>query len=239
MGETVQHFCIPAEALYGQTVVFLVQEESGLLAVLHIYQVADAVFCDLYFCVKGFADKAFDAFHPFLQPDFGIAAFVDAADVDAVVGKDFFQDRQDRQFQAVDAQGQGLHHQHVGKFIHHQSGEEVRLSEQEPAAAGIAGRLAVVPGRLDAFCEKCLVDHMLFSTGHKADPDLGVGVDEAVAHKIPVKVLDRYQVSVFKIAGDRADLVVIYPQAASFDGAAFSLFQCDGCMVHENPSVFF
>ena len=41
-----------AQALDGQTVVFLIQEEAGLLAVFHIHHVADAVFHNLHLGVK-------------------------------------------------------------------------------------------------------------------------------------------------------------------------------------------
>ena len=48
MGKAVQYPGILAQPLDGQAVVFLVQEEAGLLTVLHIHLIAHAVFHDLH-----------------------------------------------------------------------------------------------------------------------------------------------------------------------------------------------
>ena len=90
MGEAVQHPLALAQPLDGQPVVFLVEEEAGFLAVLHIHQIADAVFHDFHLRVKFLPDEAFVALHALLQAHLGVAALVDAADLYAVPGEDLF-----------------------------------------------------------------------------------------------------------------------------------------------------
>ena len=88
MGEAVQNPLrgqAAAQILDCQPVVFLVQEKAGFLAVLHVHQVADAVFHDLHFGVKWLPDEAFKTFHALLKAHLGVAALVHAADVHAVL----------------------------------------------------------------------------------------------------------------------------------------------------------
>ena len=77
MGEkAVSYLCrfqITAQVLYCKTVVFLIQEKSGLLAVFYVYNVVNAVFTDFYLGIEWFSNKAFKALHTFLKADFRIA----------------------------------------------------------------------------------------------------------------------------------------------------------------------
>ena len=232
MREAVQYLFSLAESLYCQPVVFLVQEETGFLAVFHIDQIADAVFLNLDFRIKRIADKSLLPFHPFLFSYFGVAALIDAPDDDAVFRQDTFQDVQDLELHAVDAKGQGFYHQHIRKLVHHQSGQEVCLSEYDTAAGSIAYGFSVFPGVPYPPLQKSLVDDLVFSAGHHPYTDPGVHIEKAVSHKIAVEIMDRHQISVLKIAQDTGDLIVIDPHAAGFDCAAFSFFQGYDCMIH-------
>ena len=53
MGEAVQHPFPGADRMDGGPVVFLIQEKSGFLAVLHVNQILHAVFLDLYAGIEG------------------------------------------------------------------------------------------------------------------------------------------------------------------------------------------
>ena len=109
VGEAVQYPVrqdAPAQVLYGQTVILLVQEETCLLAVLHIYHVADAVFRNLHLGVKWFADKSFVPLHAFLEPYLGITSFIYAADGYAVLGQDLPEHVHYHGFQPVNTQRQ-------------------------------------------------------------------------------------------------------------------------------------
>ena len=61
MGEAVQHLFIPTETMNGGTVILLIQEKSGLLAVFYVYNVVNAVFTDFYLGIEWFSNKAFKA----------------------------------------------------------------------------------------------------------------------------------------------------------------------------------
>ena len=61
-------------------------------------------------------------------------------------------------------------------------------------------------------------------------------VQEPISHKIAVKIMDGYQISVFKGSHDAFDLIVIDPHAACLDGAALAFFQSDCGMIHKYTS---
>ena len=66
---------------------------------------------------------------------FGIASLVDAADRSCRPPPALpYKLTRIIVFQPVDAQRQGLHHQHIGKLVHHQSRQEICLTENQAAA---------------------------------------------------------------------------------------------------------
>ena len=90
MGEAVQHLFAFADPLHGKAVVFLVQEESGLLTVYHIDHIVHTILHDLYIGIKFFSDKLFDFWKTFFGTFIGIASLIDAADLNAICSKNFF-----------------------------------------------------------------------------------------------------------------------------------------------------
>ena len=116
MGKAVQHLFwldAAAEILDSQPVVLLVQEEAGLLAVLHIHHIPDPIFPYFHLGVKGISHESLMALHTLLQTDLGIAALIDSPDSDSVLRHDFSELVHNDRLQAVDSQGQGFHHQHI------------------------------------------------------------------------------------------------------------------------------
>ena len=86
MREAVQYLRAAAEAVDRAAVVLLIQEESGLLAVFNIHDIADAVLGDLYFGIEGSGKEPFLPGHALKLADFGVAALVNAAHRNAVFG---------------------------------------------------------------------------------------------------------------------------------------------------------
>ena len=74
MCETVEYLCAAAEFLDRQTVIFLIQEKSGLLSVFHIHDIFYAIFHEL-------TDKSLDALHSFFFTLFCVTALIDASDL--------------------------------------------------------------------------------------------------------------------------------------------------------------
>src|SRR5699024_7470549 len=113
MGKTVQDFSAPAELLYCQTVIFLIQKESCLLSVTDIHLIFHSVFFNLDKSGKFRSDKSFIQFHPFPPANLHITSLVNPADTDPVLQKDLLQDPENFHFQPVDSQRQGLYHKYV------------------------------------------------------------------------------------------------------------------------------
>ena len=79
VGEAVQHRPPPGQPRHRQPVVLLVQEEAGFLPVLHVHQIADAVFRDLRHsrvrrCFAGKREPALALGQPFLFPQGDVIA---------------------------------------------------------------------------------------------------------------------------------------------------------------------
>ena len=84
VSKAVQHPRTFAELRHGTAVIFLIQEESGLLSVFYIHIIAHPVFHNLHLRVKGFSNESLVPLHAFLLPDFCIAPLIDTADMDSV-----------------------------------------------------------------------------------------------------------------------------------------------------------
>ena len=190
MGEAVQGPAALCQGLDSQAIVLLIQKEAGLLPLGHVHLVADAVLHDLHHRVEGLGQKVLHPLHALLQAHLGVAALIDAPDGVAVLGQHLHQNVQDGRFQPVDAQGQGLHHQHVGKLVHHQTGEEVGLPEDHPAGGGVHRVLAVLPRGPHPALQKRLVDDGVGVPGQGPHRDGGGPVEEAHPQGVAVVVLD-------------------------------------------------
>ena len=236
MGEAVQHPGAPAEPPHRLAVILLVQEEAGLLAVLHIHEVADPVLHDLHLGVKGSPQEALVPFHPLLEADLGVAALIDAPDGDAVLGQQLLQQLHDGDLEAVDAQSQGLYHQHVGELVHHQPRQEVRLPENQAAAAGVHHLFPVLPGVFQPHEEEILVDLRVRVPGEHPNGKLGAPVQKALAQRPAVLAADPDQAAVLRPRRDIRDLIVIDPGAAFLQVPSLSLFQCHNSVCHKSSS---
>ena len=113
VSEAVQHARIPAEFLHSQPVIFLIQEKSGLLAVLYVHQITNTVFRDFHVRIKRLSQKALNPFHALFFPFLRIASLIDAADPDSILQKRCFQFLHNHFFHTIHAESQGLYHKHI------------------------------------------------------------------------------------------------------------------------------
>ena len=90
MGKAVQHPFSLADALHRQTVVLLIQEESGFLSIFHIHQIMHSIFHNLHFRLIRLADPSFDLRKSFFFPLVGITPLIYAADGHAIFRQYFF-----------------------------------------------------------------------------------------------------------------------------------------------------
>ena len=133
MCKAVQYFFAGAELPDGFAVVFLVKEKSGFLTVFDIYDIFDTVFLDRDTGIKRLADKAFVAFHAFLKAYFGIASFINAADVDAILLQDLDKGSKKESLELFDSKGQRLDNKYILIFVNRESRKKVGFSEDDAA----------------------------------------------------------------------------------------------------------
>ena len=228
MRKAVQDLRASAEPVDRAAVVLLVQEESRLLAVLYIHDIADAVLGDLYFGIEGRREEPLLARQSLELPDLGVTALVDAADLYAVLRQDFYERRKDMSLEAVDAERQRFDNQHVLVLVHREPRQEVRLSEDQAAAGGVYDLFAVLPRVPHALRKERRCDRVLPAARQEPHRDLRSPVDEAVSHEIPVKILHGDDASVLERAFELRDLIVVDPEPAGFDRAPLFLFQDGG-----------
>ena len=229
-GAGVQDHQIRLPGVIGEGEAAHLQHPHQLLAVRHVHQVPDSVLQDLHIGIEGFSDEALPGLHALLKPHPCVASLINAPDPDPVLQKHPPEDLQDLLLHPVDAKGQGLHHQHIRKFVHHKARQPVRLSEDDPAGFRVHHVLPVFPGIPDPFFQESLIRSVFPPAGKKAHPDLGIHVDEAVAHEVVVKIVDLQDISVFKRSLDPLDLIVIDPHASGLQGPALSLGQVYLCI---------
>ena len=196
VGEAVQHPAAFGETRHSQAVELLIQEKAGLLAVFHVYLIGDPVFADLR---QGrIRDRqarqgipALALLQPLQLPDGQVVALIEPADALPVLLQHLRQKGKQQIFDPLDPHGESLRHQKVGKAVHRQAGEAVRLTENEAAAVRLPvhDSLAVVPGVLDPPLPEGGVKAVVGVAGEDAHPDLAVLAEKAGA-QVPALAAD-------------------------------------------------
>ena len=226
MGEAIQHGFAPGQPGHRLTVVLLVQEEAGFLAVFKVHGIADAVFHDVRAGevrqrLPGQGIPALALGHALLLPQGGVVALVYPGDVLSVGPQDPHQLGEDRILHPVQPQAQHLSHQHRTEPVHRQAGKMVRLAEDDPAAGQILRghhRFAVVPGVLHPPGPEVRIEPVIGVAGQQPHPDQGAAVVESGAQPAAPAAHHVHQVAVGGAAGDGCDLALIDPGVAAGEG---------------------
>ena len=111
------------------------------------------------------------------------------------------------------AQGQDLRDQHIPETVHGQTGELIRLTENETAAAVVLShdRAAVLQSIPDAPEEKSFVETIVGVPGEQTDADLAVIVHCTAAQPPPFFGKDVHDVPLGIFSRHRQDLFPVYP----------------------------
>ena len=226
VGEAVQHRPAPGDAPHRPAVVLLVQEEPGLLAVLHVYQIFHAVLRDLRHCRirrrfprQGIPPLALG--QPLLLPQGHVVPEKDPADREPVRPEELRQRRQQDVLDPLHAHGQHLDGQQVVELVHRQSGKGICLPEDDPAGVQVLRRhhaLPVFPGPLKLPAPEGGVELVIGVAGHQPHPDLGLFRQKART-QIPALFADHvHQAAVFRLSLCGCNFCVIDPGMAPEDG---------------------
>ena len=92
--------------------------------------------------------------------------------MDAVLLQNVLEKLQDLFLVPVHAQGQALDHQDVPELVDGQSRQEIRLTEDHTAAAGVDDTLPVLPCVPETLLKERVVDHLLCVARHHPDAEL-------------------------------------------------------------------
>ena len=187
--EAVEHPAALRELGRGQTVVFLVEEEAGLLPVLHVDRVVDPVFADLGdgACGRRLPGEGIPALvllESLECPDGDVVALKDAVDLLTVCAQNLHNQRKNQIFDALHPHRKGLRDQKIGETIHREPREAVGLAEDHAAAAEVLRPqhgLAVVPGVLHAPPPEGRVEAVVGVAGDEAQADLALAAVKARA----------------------------------------------------------
>ena len=168
----------------------------------------------MHLCIKGRSDEALDALQSLQLAYLRVASLIYAPDGDAVRGKYIFKELYDAQLHAIRSECTGLYNQYILELVYYYTGQEVRLAKYYTAGGCVHAGLAQLPRIAKAAHEKCVIDHRVAPACHHAHGDLRVCIDEALPHRIAVKVSDLDDIAIFKAAEDAFYLIVIYPLTA-------------------------
>ena len=213
MGKAVQHTFVFTDPLNRQTIVFLIQEETCLLSVFHIYQILHSIFHNLHIGVKLWSNEVFHYWHAFFFPFFGIASLIHSDNFNSIFCQHFLQQTNYCFLHSLHTKSQTLHHQYIFIFICHQAREEIRFSKDHTAAGSIHGILSVFPGVFYSHTKERFVHFLIGFSGHHPNTDPGILIDEPAAHRISVKIMYQHDITIFECPCDRGDLIIIDPQS--------------------------
>ena len=172
VGKAVQDTGTGAEFCDCMTIFLLIEEKAGLLAVFDIHDIADAVFRDGNKRIERITYKAFGAGQTFLLTDLCVAALINAAHPDPVFRQDLCQRGKNDRFETVDSQRQGFHDQNILVLVDRDTGEKIRLAEDDPAGGGIDYLFAILPCRTHSGLQKGGSDLLFFFSAQHTDTDL-------------------------------------------------------------------
>ena len=138
MGEAVQHGVAGGEAGDRPAVVLLVEEEAGLLAVLEIDVVVDAVLADLGLGGGGVVfTQQLEPALALLEALFGtqglVVPLVDAVDGLAVGPQDFGEEGEEEGLELLHPHAESLGDEDVVEAVYGQARELVGLTKDDPA----------------------------------------------------------------------------------------------------------
>ena len=216
MSKTVQNPFPPAQPLNSRPVILLIQEKPCFLSILYIYDILNPIFFNLYLRIKRSAEKSLKTLHPLLQPYLGITSLINSPYLNPVPLQYPAESIQNHSLKPVNSQRQGLHHKHIRKLIHHQPGKPVRLTEYHPAAPGIHRLLPILPRIFHPLLQKSFIDYRPLFPRKKPHRNLRLRINKPNPQKIPVKIMNRNQIPIFKITGNTFYFIIINPHPPGF-----------------------
>ena len=235
MGKAVQYPCIPAHRPDCLPVVLLIQEKSCFLPVLHINLVTDRILNNLNSGIKRLTDKAFNQRHALLLTHLCIAALIHAAHRHPKLCQLRFALVNDHFLHTVNSECQRLYNQHIGKLVHNDSRKEIRLPEDQAAAAHIYRLLTVRNAVPHTVMDPAAVNHSILFAAHHPHSQHRPVINETNAKAISIKILNLDQVSIGIFTGNCINLIVINPGSACLQTSSRSFFY-PYCCTHSASS---
>ena len=223
MGEAVQDVFAGGDFGDSQTVVFLVQEESRLLAVFDIDVIEDAVFIDRRQDAARLRQEvglipAFILFHAIQLTDFDVVPFINPADRDAHGSQFIDEGLEDDRLHLVHAIAQGLRDEDVVIAVHRQARHIVGIAEDETAAGEILiahDGLTVIQGIFDPALPKGFIEAVVGIARHDAHADLRNIVGKAGPEITVLVAVDIDDIPGLVRAFDMGHFFAIYPGVAA------------------------
>ena len=220
VGKTVQYGVACGKACHSPAVVLLVKEEAGLLPILEVHMVVNAVLADLglgacRMSLTGQLKPAFVLLKTFLGSQSLIVALVDAIDGLAVGTQDFCQNGEEDGLELFHAHAQGLGDEDVAEPVHRQPGKLVGLAKNDAAGRKVCGfqhGFAVAPCIFHPAAPEGCIKGVIGVAGDQPHADLALERNEAGA-KVGTLGADHIgQSAVFRlIFRGIEDVVLVHP----------------------------
>ncbi len=191
--KAVEHPAALGKLCHRETVIFLIEEEAGLLTVLYVHGIVYPVLTNLRQRAlrrgqSGQRKPALPLFHALEGANGDVVSLVQAANFLPVLAQQLHQRGKQRGFYLFHPHREGLRHQQIVELIHRESREAVGLTEDHAAAVELVphDRLAVVPGVAQAAAPEGLVKAVIGVAGEQADADLALFAEKARAEIAPL-----------------------------------------------------
>ena len=226
------------EACHGPAVVLLVEEETGLLAVLEIDVVVDAVLADLGLGGGGVRltrqlEPALVLPEALLGAQSLVVPLVDAVDGLAVGPQHLGEEGEEEGLELLHPHAESLGDEDVVEAVHGQARELVGLTKDDPAGREVVrlkDGLTVGPRILHPTPPEAGVEGIVGVAGDETNADLALEGDEAGAE---VGTLGAHHVgegAVLRLAlGEGEDVVLVHPRVSAHKaGLGFFIYFING-----------
>ena len=227
MGEAVQHAGILYKGGDSGAVFLLIEKEAGLLAFLYVNPEVNAVLDHLHPIRHIAADEAFGQLETLQRANGYVAALIDARRMQQLL-----QRVGSVMLEALHAQRQTLHDQHVAEAVHDQRGQTVAFGKNHAAGMQIGKGTAVIDGLLYAAENKVAVNRLVMQR-HHPQRNLRLGIIERPTEKSSAAGQDVYYVAGCEAALNLPNIAAENPRMTAEHAFLFAGIQNGLC--HEIP----
>ena len=154
MSKAVQHTFALTQFLNRQTIVFLIQEKSGFLAIHYIHHITNAIFRNFHVCIKFCSNETFYPAQTFFFPLLRITTLINTSNLNAIFLQNLLHQISQLFFITLHTKSQTFHDKHIFVFVNNNSRQKICFTKYQTAGRSIHRILSIIPCILQTHLKK-------------------------------------------------------------------------------------